>query len=359
MNKNELGLLLIVIIGIILVVCFFSSNTTTNKKEYTYIPIQTETKVQEYGHAYFLCGWKNCNKNYSSELNTLKTDLCKLYPDIIFTVEQYSWRCGDRSSDNAALGDMKSAYLQADAYAAEDAYGLAQTIRNLPADERKNTVLFGHSLGAKVVLKAMAILSTENIRIRRAVLFGAAISVSDNDIDLALSISSDPVLSLIHPQDGALMIAAYTMGTPQLGLGSCYERGNLDEMLIDTYQSGNVLDIASSEFRTKYQNNHNFSLFLSKWDELCNSNFTNRINSIIIPQDQPNICSTVIDAELWWSRKDQFYDNNNNLWKLQQHSITGHCRIVQVSNSGTYRRATGSYQYMKHSFDRVRHQIAL
>ncbi len=359
MNKRELGLLLVIIIGIILVICIISNNTNTTKDNYTYIPIQTEQKIQEYGHAYFLCGWKNCDTNYRSELNTLKKNLGKLYPDIIFTVEQFSWRCGDRSVENASLGDMKSFYLQADAYATEDAQGLAQTIRNLPSEERKNTVLFGHSLGAKVVLKAMAILSKENIRIRRAVLFGAAISVSDDDIDLALRISNDSVLSLIHPQDGALMIAAYTMGTPQLGLGSCYERGNLEEILIDNYEAGSVLDIASSEFRKKYQNNHSFSLFLSKWNELCKSNFTYRINTVIIPQDQPNICSTVIDAELWWSRKDEFYDNAHNHWKLQQHSITGHCRIVQVSNSGTYRRATGSYQYMKPSFDRVRHQIAL
>lgn len=357
------GFLYFVIFGIIIAISLMDSNSGTfTRTSYTYE--KSEPKVQKYGHAYFLCGWKNCDKSYHSELQTLKNTLNKLYPDVIFTVEQYSWRCGDEIADNASLNEMKTAYLQADRHTTEDAYGLAQAILNLPEAERNNTVLFGHSLGAKVVLKAMALLSNKNVHIRRAVLFGAAISVSDGDIDSALKISYDPVISLIHPQDGALMTASYTMETPQLGLGSCYARSNLDEILIENYQAGSIFDIASSESREEYKNNHRLSLFLSKWNDLCNSNFTNRINHIIIPQDKPNIVSTVIDAEFWWSNKDLFYDHNNNLWKLQQHSVTNHCRIVQVTNpsstdSKSYRWANGRYEYMKPSFDRVRQQMAL
>ncbi|MBQ6617172.1 MAG: hypothetical protein IJH67_12465 [Thermoguttaceae bacterium] len=66
-------------------------------------------------------------------------------------------------------------------------------------------------------------------------------------------------------------------------------------------------------------------------------------------QDFYNWDRSTAGGDVWWDNIDQFRG-----WKLQQHKLTGHCRILDESN---VRRAWGTESNMRKSFDDVKRQL--
>ncbi len=70
---------------------------------------------------------------------------------------------------------------------------------------------------------------------------------------------------------------------------------------------------------------------------------------VIVKQDYINATTAVMNIRVWWKVIDE-----DNGWTLQQHIITGHCRIIDPVS---VRRAWGGEKEMKKSFDDVKEQI--
>ena len=69
----------------------------------------------------------------------------------------------------------------------------------------------------------------------------------------------------------------------------------------------------------------------------------------MVIQDYPNWDRATGGGPVWWNTLDSYKG-----WKLQQHKMTGHCRILDDSD---VRRAWGEETKMRQSFDDVKKQL--
>ena len=332
---------------------FFNSSCNRTTEE----PVQEAPPavVREPGHIFFLCGWKNEDKDYSEKLPLMLEKLSQQYTNTDFTVEQWKWNCGGECDDWLKLSGY---YVQTENNADSDAVTLAEKLMELPPVERQNTVLVGHSIGCRVILRALAILNQHSEQIKQAILFAAAMPQEDPDIQLAFQASQEPVLSFIHPQDGVLMSASAFDNVPQMGLGLMLENVsdlNCKELAV---ANNEILDSIFGVDIDQYKQNHSFENFFKIW---MNGEWNAYSNILLAPQDSPNIKSQVVDGEVFWNRLSEYEDTNENLWKLQKNTYTGHCRIICSCNRGngpSYRFASGREEYMKKSYNRIVQQLA-
>jgi len=72
--------------------------------------------------------------------------------------------------------------------------------------------------------------------------------------------------------------------------------------------------------------------------------------AVMVPQDNPCIDHKVIDAEIWWDVLERHAG-----WKLEQHKVTGHCRIVSPERKCT---AWGDEAALRAAFAKVKAQLA-
>lgn len=127
---------------------------------------------------------------------------------------------------------------------------LAKKISILPSRERQKLILIGHSLGGNIVIRTLAHLSQHNCSIHSAVLLGAAISNTDENIPLATNATIEPIHSMINPNDEALK--DYQMVTGNLALG----------------RTGCTLSGDHKNFRehcTAYSTEHSSEYYLAQW----------------------------------------------------------------------------------------------
>ena len=78
--------------------------------------------------------------------------------------------------------------------------GLVAEIEGLDASVRTNLTLVGHSLGGRIVVRALARLSEKGIVVRRGVVLAAAMPRDDADIAKCGVASREPVLFLSNPK---------------------------------------------------------------------------------------------------------------------------------------------------------------
>ena len=335
-------------------------------------------QVKSTANVYYLCGWKNAGKSLNNEMNRIRKTLIKLNPNYDYRIIQWSWECGT----DPKFFEQSAEYKKAVQNANIEGGNLARAIKNLSKNEQQKVILIGHSLGARVVIKAMALLNQWDVKINCAIVMGAAIDSDDSDIFFALRCAK--IISLIHPQDGALMMASiielsdatseafeyYNRGLyveaakaffnqkflvdakPQLGLGSLSSRTNLIELLIAKNEKCDLTEMAAL---MKYKENHDFQTFLSAWERIVFNN--DYINEIIIPQAAPNIKQEVLDFRWWWSVEKEFTDSQNLSWTLQKHRTSArYSRIVCTSGGTSIRYANGDIKYMEEAFERIKAQ---
>lgn len=97
-------------------------------------------------------------------------------------------------------GSWKNARANADAQAVR----LADELAELPPLRLRELTLVGHSLGARIVVRALALLQKRGLRVKRAVVLAAAMPSDDPDVLLFAAASSSPALIVCNPRDTML-----------------------------------------------------------------------------------------------------------------------------------------------------------
>ena len=83
---------------------------------------------------------------------------------------------------------------------------LAEKIASMPTTKREKMVLIGHSLGAYIVVKALASLAGRHMKISHAVLLGAAVPHNDPSISAACRATINPIDYTVNNHDWALRL---------------------------------------------------------------------------------------------------------------------------------------------------------
>ena len=94
----------------------------------------------------------------------------------------------------------------------KESWRFAFEIAMMPPEERANLTLIGHSLGGRIVARVLARLSEHGVKVRQAVLMGAAIPANDPDLAKMGLASELPVIAVRNPKDNVLRYAYATVG---------------------------------------------------------------------------------------------------------------------------------------------------
>lgn len=357
---------------------------------------------------WFVHGMVTVQDKFEKELAELR----EIYPNAE-SVELKKW-----NSPKLNLLQMGPAWSISLENAKQYAPVLADEIIRMPAHRRDRLILVGHSLGGRIVVNAAAICQQRSVTIRKIILAGSAINNDDPNIPATLAVSREPVDNLVNVNDAMLAVYKVGGEfAPALGTGYLYpiDPMRFRELTMDgtvnhfgfEYLANYKNRIKTGNFANKYIvvpqdfSNVDFPTMggMVAWDALdsCSGwilqhnqvtghcriidpdgvrkawgrmgkmqiafekvkqqlalRQPNQFNArtakdIVVIQDFYNWDRSTAGGDVWWDNIDQFRG-----WKLQQHKLTGHCRILDESN---VRRAWGTESNMQKSFDDVKRQL--
>ena len=130
----------------------------------------------------YVPGWHRCQRGADEAFCAVQT----AFPGTI--VSTYDWDGNCR---------WKNARTNADAEAAK----LAAELMSMPDDKLGQLTLVGHSLGARIVIRALAKIAKDGKRVKRAVILAAAIPDNDPDIAAFTAASREEVAIVCNPKD--------------------------------------------------------------------------------------------------------------------------------------------------------------
>ena len=237
----------------------------------------------------------------------------------------------------------------------KEAWRFAFEIATMPAEERANLTLVGHSLGGRIIARVLARLAEHGMKVRQAVLMGAAIPSADPDLATMGRASELPVLAVCNPDDITLRYIYATIGGEKgvaFGAnGTLAPCDNVVECVTPTNLTHEVeIDAkwAKSSVLKRIANHH----------EKFYIEYTRRVLSgeepsgkVMVPQGFPTVEGRVMDSEAWWDVLDSVGG-----WKLEKNKVTGHCRII---DSDRNRTACGREDEMRAAFAKVRRQVGI
>jgi pimeloyl-ACP methyl ester carboxylesterase len=145
----------------------------------------------------FVTGWNPLGQSHDSETGQLK----EIFPDSKIIV--HHWDC----QSEFFIDWLNSSDAEAEKLTAQ--------LLGMTEEERNNTILIGHSLGGRVVIKAMADLSGRQMQIRQGIFLGAAIPDNDPDIAAAINASIHPNLNFYNRRDYVLRHAFFVHSVKQ------------------------------------------------------------------------------------------------------------------------------------------------
>ena len=214
------------------------------------------------------------------------------------------------------------------AMAEDTAENLYQDISKKSETERKKLILVGHSLGGRIVIRVLNKLNKKNMKIRQAVLLGAAIENNNSDIPGAVDASIDTVYSFVNPTDKWLPFADENRA--MLGTG-CYDF--LDPKRFCEIQIDSTTSHDSEDYLRKF--------------EFCMSSHNMNQNCIIVPQEKRNIPEW-FNKSFIWSVVDQC-----QVWSLYKDKYDNYVIVDDLS----FVRARGTNIIMTESFAKVKKQL--
>ena len=130
----------------------------------------------------YVPGWHRCQRGADEAFRAVQT----AFPGAL--VSTYDWDGNCR---------WKNARTNADAEAAK----LAAELMSMPDDKLGQLTLVGHSLGARIVIRALARIAKDGKRVKRAVVLAAAIPDNDPDIAAFTVASREEVAIVCNPKD--------------------------------------------------------------------------------------------------------------------------------------------------------------
>ena len=149
---------------------------------------------------FFIPGWKT---GYSAREGCVAI-LKDIYPGVKITVKSWnsdvSWREAKKNAE-------------------EFTAVLAEELLSMNDERRRELILVGHSLGAKILLDAIMTLRDKDLKVSEIVLLGAALPYDCEDIRSLLPVSRTIFFNVCFPDD-ALLKLLYPMFEGNIALGS-------------------------------------------------------------------------------------------------------------------------------------------
>ena len=234
----------------------------------------------------------------------------------------------------------------------KEAWRFAFEIAMMPPEARTNLTLVGHSLGGRITARVLARLAENGLKVKQAILMGAAIPANDPDLAKMGLASELPVLAVCNPKDHVLRYVYATVGgegavafgangtpTPCANVVECVTPTNItSEVDIGGIWAKKVIkDIA----------NHHEKFYLEYARRILGGEEPS--GKVMVPQGFPGVEGHVMDSEIWWTVRD-----SSGGWKLEKNKVTGHCRIIDPDK---LRKAWGRESEMRSAFEKVKNQL--
>ena len=237
----------------------------------------------------------------------------------------------------------------------KEAWRFAFEIATMPAEARASLTLVGHSLGGRIIARVLARLAEHGMKVRQAVLMGAAIPSTDPDLAKMGRASELPVLAVCNPDDITLRYIYATVGGEKgvaFGAnGTLAPCENVVECVTPTNLTQEV-DIGEKWAKSsvlKRIANHHEKFYIAYAARLLDGEEPS--GKVMVPQGFPTVEGRVMDSEVWWDVLD-----SAGGWKLERNKVTGHCRIIDPAKN---RAACGREDEMRAAFAKVKRQIGM
>ncbi|MBR5548319.1 MAG: DUF726 domain-containing protein [Kiritimatiellae bacterium] len=234
----------------------------------------------------------------------------------------------------------------------KESWRFAFEIAMMPPEVRTNLTLVGHSLGGRITARVLARLAENGLKVKQAILMGAAIPANDPDL-VKMGLATElPVLAVCNPKDHVLRYVYATVGgegavafgangtpTPCENVVECVTPTNItSEVDIGGIWAKKVIkDIA----------NHHEKFYLEYARRILGGEEPS--GKVMVPQGFPGVEGHVMDSEIWWTVLD-----SSGGWKLEKNKVTGHCRIIDPDK---LRKAWGRESEMRAAFEKVKNQL--
>ena len=141
----------------------------------------------------YVPGWHRCARGEDEALRFV----AEAFPGAEVSVYDWDGNCTWRK----ARGNADAA-----------AERLADELIALPSAERERLTLVGHSLGGRIVVRAMARLGLRGLKVRKAVVMAAALPFDDADIADFAAATVEPVEIVCNERDTMLKIGYRPFG---------------------------------------------------------------------------------------------------------------------------------------------------
>ena len=287
------------------------------------------------GEAWYIPGWLRSAKPESGAWKSFK--------DAVGAEQVRFWMWdGDRIwSKSAANADAA-------------AQALADELAALPPERRANLTLVGHSLGARMLARALARLGMRGLKVRQGVLLAPAVRNDEPELRGLGTGSELPVIIVANPQDVVLKYVYAVAGGehgPALGTdGPATPIANVQTYSVpaDITKTTIIDDSWGRTEVVKRIANHHASFYFAELGRILRG-VPSAKPQVRVLQDRVNVEAKVMDAGIWWDVLDEVQG-----WKLERHVLTGHCRIL---NPQKRRTAWGSEKNMRRSFATIRTQL--
>ena len=234
----------------------------------------------------------------------------------------------------------------------KESWRFAFEVAMMPPEARTNLTLVGHSLGGRITARVLARLAENGLKVKQAILMGAAIPANDPDL-VKMGLATElPVLAVCNPKDHVLRYVYATVGgegavafgangtpTPCANVVECVTPTNItSEVDIGGIWAKKVIkDIA----------NHHEKFYLEYARRILGGEEPS--GKVMVPQGFPGVEGHVMDSEIWWTVLD-----SSGGWKLEKNKVTGHCRIIDPDK---LRKAWGREAEMRSAFEKVKNQL--
>ena len=234
----------------------------------------------------------------------------------------------------------------------KESWRFAFEVAMMPPEVRTNLTLVGHSLGGRITARVLARLAENGLKVKQAILMGAAIPATDPDL-VKMGLATElPVLAVCNPKDHVLRYVYATVGgegavafgangtpTPCENVVECVTPTNItSEVDIGGIWAKKVIkDIA----------NHHEKFYLEYARRILGGEEPS--GKVMVPQGFPGVEGHVMDSEIWWTVLD-----SSGGWKLEKNKVTGHCRIIDPDK---LRKAWGREAEMRSAFEKVKQQL--
>ena len=149
------------------------------------LPLAVSLAAEPSDRVLYVPGWLRCGDGEDDALLAVRRE----FPEAEVSVRDW---------------EGNSTWRKSRAHADDEAEKLAAELKFMTGRQRRHLTLVGHSLGGRVVVRAMALLAEEGLSIRRGIVLGAAIPRDDPALQPFASASMDPALVVCNPKDSVL-----------------------------------------------------------------------------------------------------------------------------------------------------------